>query len=108
MPSFTTLTAALALTATVVASPVANRKAFTVQQVPHKTIVKNGPAALVKTVRKFGKTPSEALMKAAAVTGTVAANPSDSNDSSYLCPVTIGDSNPTTLNLDFDTGSADL
>jgi hypothetical protein len=33
------------------------------------------------------------------------ANPSDEYDSSYLSPVTIGS---TTVNLDFDTGSADL
>jgi aspergillopepsin I len=38
------------------------------------------------------------------VTGTVAASP-DQYDAEYLCPVTIGS---TTLNLDFDTGSADL
>ena len=31
------------------------------------------------------------------------------NDSMYLCPVTIGSgANAVTLNLDFDTGSADL
>ena len=42
---------------------------------------------------------------AAAVTGSDPANPSDDYDSSYLSPVTIGS---TTVNLDFDTGSADL
>ena len=42
---------------------------------------------------------------AAAVTGSEPANPSDDYDSSYLSPVTIG---TTTVNLDFDTGSADL
>ena len=31
------------------------------------------------------------------------------NDSMYLCPVTIGEgANAVTVNLDFDTGSADL
>jgi hypothetical protein len=42
---------------------------------------------------------------AAANTGSDPANPSDEYDSSYLSPVTIG---TTTVNLDFDTGSADL
>ena len=41
----------------------------------------------------------------AASTGSEPANPSDEYDSSYLGPVTIGS---TTVNLDFDTGSADL
>lgn len=42
---------------------------------------------------------------AAATSGSEPANPSDEYDSSYLSPVTVGTAN---LNLDFDTGSADL
>ena len=44
------------------------------------------------------------LLAAAVTSGSVTATPADS-DQFYLCPVTIGGQ---TLNLDFDTGSADL
>ena len=110
MPSFATLTAALALTATVIAGPVERRKAFTVDQVHKKTFAKNGAASVAKTFRKFGKAVPENIVAAAAAgpSGTVAAGPSDAYDSSYLSPVTIGTTNPTTVELDFDTGSADL
>lgn len=37
--------------------------------------------------------------------GSATATPSDSYDSEYLVPVSVGGQ---TLNLDFDTGSADL
>jgi aspergillopepsin I len=37
--------------------------------------------------------------------GSVSATPKDQFDSEYLCPVSIDGQ---TLNLDFDTGSADL
>ncbi|KAK7188480.1 Aspartic protease snp2 [Paraphaeosphaeria sporulosa] len=119
MPSFATITAALALTATVVAGPVERRKAFSIEQVHKKTFAKNGAAATVKTLRKFGKAVPENLLKAAEIgpnnilavqasSGSDPATPGDAYDSSYLCPVTIGTTNPTTVNLDFDTGSGDL
>lgn len=121
MPSFATITAALALTATVVANPVERRKAFTVEQVHKKTFAKNGAAATVKTLRKYGKPVPENLLKAAelgpndvifsaqaSTSGSDPATPGDAYDSSYLSPVTIGTTNPTTVNLDFDTGSGDL
>ncbi|OSS48727.1 hypothetical protein B5807_07063 [Epicoccum nigrum] len=114
MPSFTYLTAALALTSAVVATPVQKRDAFSVEQVKHSVHLKNGPAQVAKTLRKYGKVVPEHIQAAAdarantvtaAATGSEPANPSDEYDSSYLSPVTIGS---TTVNLDFDTGSADL
>jgi hypothetical protein len=116
MPSFTYLTAALALTGAVSATPVQKRDAFSVEQVPHKTFLKNGPAQVAKTLRKFGKpVPAHILAAAedrasvfttdAVGDGSDPAVPGDSYDSSYLSPVTIGS---TTVHLDFDTGSADL
>lgn len=117
MPSFAHLTAALAFTSTALATPVQvnKREAFSVQQVPHGTYLKNGPQQKVKALRKFGKTVPQSLLEAAdaranvftasAVNGTDPAVPSDEYDSSYLSPVTVGSK---TVQLDFDTGSADL
>ncbi|KAJ4309739.1 Aspartic protease snp2 [Neodidymelliopsis sp. IMI 364377] len=115
MPSFTYLTAALALTGAVVATPVQKRDAFSVEQVKHNIYLKNGPGQVAKTLRKYGKVVPQHIQAAAdnrantvtalATTGSEPANPSDDYDSSYLSPVTIG---TTTVNLDFDTGSADL
>lgn len=119
MPSIVSLTAALALLGAVAASPVEKRSAFSVKQVPHTTYLKNGPAQKVKTLRKYGKPVPrsllaaaesraavvEAFTAAAADSGSDPAVPSDQYDSSYLSPVTVGS---TTVELDFDTGSADL
>jgi len=114
MPSFTYITAALALASSVAATPVQKRDAFSVEQVARGTFRKNGPAQMVKTFRKYGKAVPEHLLAAAenhasvqaqADTGSDPAVPNDEYDSAYLSPVTIGG---TTLHLDFDTGSADL
>ncbi|KAJ8117162.1 hypothetical protein OPT61_g1587 [Boeremia exigua] len=115
MPSFTYLTAALALASAVAATPVQKRDAFSVQQVKHNIHLKNGPGQVAKTLRKYGKVVPQHIQAAAdarantiaalATSGSEPANPSDEYDSSYLSPVTIGS---TTVNLDFDTGSADL
>jgi len=114
MPSFTYLAAALALTGAVVASPVEKRDAFEVKQVAHGLHRKNGPAQIAKTLRKYGKAvpahiqaaaDNNAVVQAAADTGSDPAVPSDQYDSSYLSPVTVGSN---TVHLDFDTGSADL
>ncbi|KAF2150091.1 aspartyl protease [Myriangium duriaei CBS 260.36] len=63
---------------------------------------------MLKTYAKYGKLDSApAKLKAAAAagqSGSVTATP-EGNDEAYLCPVTLGGQ---TLNLDFDTGSADL
>jgi hypothetical protein len=120
MPSLSYLTAAFAFASTVVATPVQidKRDKFSVQQVPHGTYFKNGPAQKIKTLLKYGKEVPQSLQDAASKraqqadavsaessTGSEPANPSDNYDSSYLSPVTVGS---TTMDLDFDTGSADL
>lgn len=112
---FTSSVALVAAVASVaLASPVDIRdsikksKSFTVHQVPSTKKTKLQPVLQVaKTYAKFGKVLPVAVSKAAAAaqqTGTVAAVP-EANDESYLCPVTVGG---TVMNLDFDTGSADL
>lgn len=93
------------------------RGTFSINQVPHSTHLKNGPADKVKALRKYGKPVPESLLKAAenranmvvveatSSSGSVAASPNDQYDASYLSPVTIGTK---TFHLDFDTGSSDL
>jgi hypothetical protein len=109
MPSIASLTAALAFVGAVAATPVElhKRKTFTVHQELRGTFAKNGALSMAKTFRKYNKeVPANVLAAAAAgPTGTAPAVPGDAYDSSYLSPVTIGN---TTLQLDFDTGSADL
>ncbi|KAJ4347654.1 Aspartic protease snp2 [Ascochyta clinopodiicola] len=116
MPSIAYVTAALALISAVVATPIHKRNSFTVERVEHGLHLKNGPGQIVKTLRKYGKAVPEHIQAAADsrannveaaafISGSEPANPSNDYDISYLSPVTIG---TTTLNLDFDTGSADL
>src|SRR3954454_9723344 len=110
MPSFASVAALVAFLGVVGAAPVEElqkRNTFTISQVERTKFVRNGPASIVKTYRKFGKVAPTALIQAAAAgpNGTVTATPEDAYDSEYLCPVSAGG---TTLNLDFDTGSADL
>ncbi|KAK8152975.1 aspartic peptidase domain-containing protein [Phyllosticta citrichinensis] len=114
MPSYSTAALA-ALVGTALASPVARhelqkRNTFSFAQVERGTYVKNGPAQVAKVHKKYGKTIPSAVNAAvsavsASSTGSVQATPEDNVDSLYLCPVTIGG---TELQLDFDTGSADL
>lgn len=106
--SFTRSLALLLLTGTAIASPVdilQKRKTFSIEQVPKgpKPAV---PLLMKKTYGKYKATvPADVeAAAAAAATGTVTATPED-DDVEYLCPVSVGG---TTLNLDFDTGSADL
>ncbi|KAF2204920.1 Asp-domain-containing protein [Delitschia confertaspora ATCC 74209] len=110
MHHFTTVAAFVAFLGLVGASPVElteRKPTFSIHQVEHKRFAKNGPAAMVKTLRKYGKEVPQHVISAAAAgpTGSVSARPADAYDSEYLCPVSVGGS---TLNLDFDTGSADL
>ena len=103
MPSLTSALSALAIVALANASPIRRAKqAFTVHQGVAKPFVP-GPVLLMKAYEKFGATPPSDVA-AAAATGSVTATP-EQYDSEYLCPVSIGGQ---TLNLDFDTGSADL
>ncbi|KAF2787683.1 acid protease [Melanomma pulvis-pyrius CBS 109.77] len=109
MPSIASLTAALAFAGAVVANPIElqKRKAFSIHQEERTTFAKNGAQSRVNTLRKFSKPVPANILAAAAAgpTGTAPAVPGDAYDSLYLSPVTIGN---TTLQLDFDTGSADL
>lgn len=107
MSAFTLSVAALAVASFASAKPIAprvNTKTFTVNQsvaVPKVA----GPVALANALTKYGATPAADVAAAAASgSGTVAADP-EQYDSEYLCAVDIGGE---TLNLDFDTGSADL
>ncbi|XXH03078.1 hypothetical protein Hte_009468 [Hypoxylon texense] len=121
MPSFsqTLLLAAAALSVTS-AAPVEESKghSFTVHQVRNPKHVKNGALALAKAYRKFGAPFPEYLTSALnttyantaaakrAATGSAVTTPEE-YDVEYLTPVSIG-TPAQTLNLDFDTGSADL
>lgn len=123
------LSAAIVVAATtiVVASPVEirNKKSFTVHQQRQQNYTRVAPIVAVEnTYAKFsqltGATAPEVVVKAAqaaravtttsaaaaaaTVTGSTVATP-EWYDAAYYCAVTVGGQ---TLNLDFDTGSADL
>ncbi|KAI1497917.1 secreted aspartic proteinase precursor [Biscogniauxia marginata] len=112
--TFLLVTAALSLAS---AAPLEEQKghSFTVHQVRNPKHVKNGALALAKAYRKFGAPLPEYLTSAInqtyanskrATTGSAATTPEE-YDVEYLTPVSIG-TPAQTLNLDFDTGSADL
>lgn len=103
MPSFISTLATLALVSFASATPIRRTKqAFTIHEDVAKPFTP-GPVLMWKAYQKFGVAcPPD--VKAAAADGSVTATPQQ-YDSEYLCPVTIGGQ---TLNLDFDTGSADL
>ena len=110
MPSLTQALWACALLPAALATPVKRDgpKNFSFKQDGAKTKAKlAGPLSVARTYAKYGK-PVPADVQAAVnvilADGTVTATP-DGGDEEYLCPVTIGGQ---TLNLDFDTGSADL
>ncbi|KAJ5356560.1 Peptidase aspartic catalytic [Penicillium concentricum] len=110
MVVFSKVTVALACfsaVASAAAVPVKSpRKGFSVKQVnktPTGTRTVNLPAIYANALAKYGATVP-AHVHAAASSGSAVTTPED-GDVEYLTPVTIGDS---TLNLDFDTGSADL
>ncbi|KIX06936.1 uncharacterized protein Z518_04912 [Rhinocladiella mackenziei CBS 650.93] len=107
MHSFTVLLAVSAfashsLAKPIPASDVSTKKGFTVKQAIAKPF-QAGPVVLQKTYNKY-TTAVPADVKAAAADGSVTATP-EQYDAEYLSPVSIGGQ---TLNLDFDTGSADL
>ncbi|OQE16136.1 hypothetical protein PENSTE_c025G08130 [Penicillium steckii] len=78
---------------------------FSVNQVSRPaTKASNFAANYGRALSKYGATIPSHVQAAAAASG-VATNTPSSNDEEYLTPVSIGG---TTLNLDFDTGSADL
>jgi hypothetical protein len=110
MPSVTAFATFAGLASLAFASPVEKLEkrsgAFRLDQVATGAVVKNGAVALQKVLQKYNKAvpTSVASAAAAAVSGSVAADP-EQYDSEYLCPVNVGG---TLMNLDFDTGSADL
>ncbi|KAF2265138.1 acid protease [Lojkania enalia] len=107
------LTATIGFLSVVGATPVQleKRKAFSIKQVERTKYIKNGAQQKVKTLRKFGVKVPEQLLAASStgpndsLNGSVPAVPVDDYDSLYLTPVELGN---TTVQLDFDTGSADL
>ncbi|WPG99461.1 Hypothetical protein R9X50_00227500 [Acrodontium crateriforme] len=110
MPSFMTSAALVAGATLSMAAPTERTpKTFRLNQVSAGKYHKSGPIALLNTYNRYSKHigPAPAhVVKAAqdAQEGSVAANP-QAEDEAYVCPVTAGSSQ---LNLDFDTGSADL
>ena len=98
------LTVAAAYLASAKPVPQAGAKTgFTVSQSVPKPF-QAGPVLLKNTYAKYGVSAPPDVEAAASGQGTVTAT-SEQYDSEYLCPVTIGGQK---LNLDFDTGSADL
>lgn len=108
MVAFSKITAVVVGLSTIASAvPVIQpRKGFTVNQVAKPLTEKktvNLPAILANALAKYGATVPDHV-KAAAVSGSAVTTP-EQYDTEYLTPVTVGGS---TLNLDFDTGSADL
>ena len=108
---FSTLTI-LVLAVAAQAAPAANvvgSQQFSVPAVHNPNYVRNGTAALLKAYAKHNLTPTREMSAAFLSAlqkrqdGTVPADPSDGVE--YLIPVTVGGEK---LNLDLDTGSADL
>lgn len=80
-------------------------KSFSIPAVRNENFVRNGTAAMLKAYAKYGLKslyPDSILGKRQ--DGSVTATPA-AQDVEYTCPISIGGQ---TLNLDFDTGSADL
>jgi aspergillopepsin I len=103
MPLLISSLSVLAVVSLAAATPIRRvKQAFTIHEDVAKPFTP-GPVQMWKTYQKYGVVPPADVL-AAATGGSVAATP-EQYDSEYLCPVTIGGQ---TLNLDFDTGSADL
>lgn len=78
---------------------------FSLNQVARPaTKTSNFAASYGRALSKYGATVPTHIQAAAVASGVATTTP-EANDEEYLTPVTIGG---TTLNLDFDTGSADL
>lgn len=123
MQSFMKLAVLAAAFGAVSASPA--KSGFTVEQVANPNFSgNNGKAAVLKALEKYGAHERASKVRAAPAAttsptttsstppsgsgGSVPAVPGDANDSEYLCNVQVGAQNPTTMKLDFDTGSSDL
>jgi aspergillopepsin I len=105
MPSLYQIVVASTLLGLGAAAPVQKRaQPFTIQQVANPKHVKNGVAAYVKALSKWGAPAAQIKTILDASSSSVTTTPQQ-YDSEYLTPVTIGDQDFT---LDFDTGSSDL
>ncbi|KAJ5160182.1 uncharacterized protein N7482_007186 [Penicillium canariense] len=98
--------AGLSTVASAVPTGSSRKSSFTIKQQTRtatqpKSI--NLPGLYAATLSKYGASVP-ASVKAAAESGSAITTP-ENNDEEYLTPVDVGG---TTLNLDFDTGSADL
>jgi aspergillopepsin I len=108
------LTTVLALAIAAQAAPTERASSsFTIPAVHNTNNVRNGTAAMLKAYKKFNLKPtqqfSDSFLNEIASSrkrqdGTVTASP-DPNNVEYLVSVSIGGED---LNLDFDSGSADL
>ncbi|KAJ5098665.1 hypothetical protein N7532_005666 [Penicillium argentinense] len=107
MVVFSKVTAVLAGIASVTSAvPMGGKNKFTINQSVRpvtKARTINLPGMYANALSKYGATIPTGV-KAAADSGSATTTPED-NDIEYLTPVNVGG---TTLNLDFDTGSADL
>ncbi|OKL56825.1 Aspartic protease pep1 [Talaromyces atroroseus] len=102
-----TVISALALSALAAAAPAPTKTTqFSINQVAVKKPAVHPAAKYAKALAKYGATVPDYVASAAASSqsGSATNTPID-GDEEYVTPVTAGDS---TLNLDFDTGSADL
>ena len=98
-------TAAAGVVAAPFTHPASGAKTFSIPAVHNDNFHRNGTAAMLKAYAKYGLKPTHPdSVLAKRQDGSVTASPVQ-NDVEYLCQVTIGCQN---LNLDFDTGSADL
>lgn len=109
------LTTVLALAVAAQAAPTvrATSSSFSIPAIHNVKHVRNGTAAMLKAYNKYGLKPSQVFSNSflseigaswKRQDGTVTASP-DPTDAEYLVPVTVGGQQ---LNLDFDSGSADL
>ena len=103
MPSLVSTLSALAVVSFALATPTRRaNQGFTVYEDVPKPLIP-GPVLLLRAYQKYGATPPPDLLDSV-TTGSVTATP-EAQDAGYLSPVIIGGQ---TLNLNLDTGSADL
>jgi aspergillopepsin I len=110
------LTTVLTLAVAAQAAPTAEKRAagtFSIPAIHNTQYVRNGTAAMLKAYKKFGLKPtqkfSDSFINEITASwkrqdSSVTASP-DPTNVEYLVPVSIGGEN---LDLDFDSGSADL